>query len=133
MRTRNEMMPPADAGPVERPVRPAAEARWYCIGRNGIATLCADQRDAKEVAFESDAQWPREAPHRAVQLVGASEIKALHDLLARQKASYEREIALEVASEREQCAKVCEEVATWAGTTWHKAGLDCAAWIRKRA
>ena len=26
MRTRNEMMPPADAGPVERPVRPGAEA-----------------------------------------------------------------------------------------------------------
>ncbi len=30
MRTRNEMMSPADAGPVERPVRPVSEACRTC-------------------------------------------------------------------------------------------------------
>lgn len=107
--TSDTTLPPADAGQLDQAVRPASEARWYCVGRNGIATLCADQQDAKSVAFESDAQWPREAPHRAVQLV---DIAAL-------------------AAERERCAKVCEEVATWAGSTWRKAGLDCAEWVRK--
>ena len=26
----------------------------------------------------------------------------------------------------------CEEVATWAGTTWRNAALDCAKWVRAR-
>ena len=81
---KTEIKAPAVVGQLEFPVRPASEARWYCVGRNGIATLCADQQDAKSVAFESDAQWPREAPHRAVQLV---DIAAL-------------------AAERERCAEI---------------------------
>ena len=27
------------------PVRPAAEARWYCLDRDGYAMLCKDEAD----------------------------------------------------------------------------------------
>ena len=46
--------------------------RWYCVNNMGMATLCADQADAEEVASDCDTQWPRQSPHRAVQLVEAS-------------------------------------------------------------
>lgn len=36
------------------------------------------------------------------------------------------------ADETEHCARVCEEVSTWAGSTWRNAALECAALIRKR-
>lgn len=53
MRKQDEQMPTADEGPVERVVRPGSEARWYCLSRDGMATLCTDEEDAKEVAAES--------------------------------------------------------------------------------
>ena len=37
-----------------------------------------------------------------------------------------------INDECEACALVCEEVATWAGTTWRNAALDCAKWVRAR-
>ncbi len=60
---------PAVAGQVERPVRPAAEARWYCLSREGMATLCADEEDAKEVAAESWVLYPNNGPYRVAQMV----------------------------------------------------------------
>lgn len=48
------------------------QMRWYCVDNMGIATLCADRADAEKVASDCDTEWPRQAPHRAVQLVEAS-------------------------------------------------------------
>ena len=38
----------------------------------GMATLCADKADAEDVARTCDMEWPRQGPHRAVQLVEVS-------------------------------------------------------------
>lgn len=46
--------------------------RWYSVNNMGMATLCADKADAEDVARTCDMEWPRQGPHRAVQLVEAS-------------------------------------------------------------
>lgn len=56
------------AGPVQRKLGQAAEARWYCLDRDGVAMLCKDKADAQAQAVENDACWPARAPHRAVLL-----------------------------------------------------------------
>lgn len=43
-------------------------ARWYCVNRFGMATLCTGEEDARAVASAGNSEWPRAAPHRAVQL-----------------------------------------------------------------
>lgn len=48
--------------------------RWYMVDKDGMATLCADQQDAESESKDADAVWPRAGPHRAVQLVEASEL-----------------------------------------------------------
>ena len=48
--------------------------RWYCLNNMGMATLCADKADAEDVARTCDMEWPRQSPHRAVQLVEAPKI-----------------------------------------------------------
>lgn len=53
----------------------------------------ADQMRAYAAAAVSDLQ---------------AQVKQLQDTLALQKRSYEREIELDVAAERERCAKLCE-------------------------
>jgi hypothetical protein len=45
------------------------ESRWYCLDFDGLATLCADEDDAKKTAEWADKRFPRNGPHRAVQLV----------------------------------------------------------------
>ena len=47
-------------------------ARWYCLSREGYATLCFDYEDARTTAAENDAIFPKQVPHRAVQLVEVS-------------------------------------------------------------
>ena len=47
----------------------ATEPRWYSVNNMGMATLCADKADAEDVARTCDIDFPRQAPHRAVQLV----------------------------------------------------------------
>ena len=66
---------------------PAAEAHWYCLASNGIATLCVDMADAANTAKMCDEQYPKYAPHRAVMLG-------------------------DVAAERERCAKLVESMDT---------------------
>ena len=46
--------------------------RWYCLNNMGMATLCADKADAEDVARTCDIDFPRQSPHRAVQLVEVS-------------------------------------------------------------
>jgi len=72
---------PAVVGQVERPVRPAAEARWYCLSREGMATLCTDEEDAKEVAAESWVAWPQNGPYRVAQMVDADTAESLRTAL----------------------------------------------------
>ena len=43
--------------------------RWYMVNRDGTATLCVDREDAEAEARKADREWPRNGPHRAVQLV----------------------------------------------------------------
>ena len=58
--------------------------RWYCVSKDGMATLCHDETDALATAIACDRMYPAQAPHRAV---------LLGDVLA----------------ERERCAKLCEQ------------------------
>jgi len=45
---------------------------WYMVDKDGMATLCFDQKDAEFEAKDADAAWPEFNPHRAVLLVEAS-------------------------------------------------------------
>jgi len=72
---------PAVGGPVERMVRPGAEARWYCLSRDGMATLCTDEEDAKGVAAESWVAWPQNGPYRVAQMVDADTAESLRTAL----------------------------------------------------
>jgi hypothetical protein len=63
----------------------------------------------------------------------ASDIACLQALLKLQKSSYEREIEIEVAAERERCAKLCDPTNAdrpedW--TEYAKTRAECAARIR---
>ena len=68
-------------------------SRWYCMASNALATLCANEQDARTMAEECDASWPKNAPHRAV-LLG------------------------DVAAERERCAMICDKAAEMAWSRW---------------
>ena len=52
---------------------PNAQAvdRWYCVSRDGRATLCVDEEDARANAAHCDQAWRAGSPHRAVRLVDA--------------------------------------------------------------
>ena len=80
---------------VERPVRPAAEARWYCLDRDGVAMLCKDEADARAQVIEHDDCWPRRAPHRAALLGDVSAADAhipMARLIELETAEHERDI-----------------------------------------
>ena len=53
-----------------------AEARWYCVSREGMATLCVDEADAQMNAVSEQLTYPRSGPYRAAQLVDASAVAA---------------------------------------------------------
>lgn len=53
--------------------------RWYCMANNGLATLCANENDARIMAQDGDISWPKNAPHRAVLL---GDVSAVPDMLA---------------------------------------------------
>ena len=72
---------PADACQVQHTVRPASEARWYCLSKDGRATLCADEADALAEVERDTADWPLHAPYWAVQLVDASAVADDRELL----------------------------------------------------
>lgn len=85
----------AGASPVDRTVRPAAEARWYCLDRDGVAMLCKDEADARAQVIENDDCWPGRAPHRAVVLIEANAADAhipMARLIELETAEHERDI-----------------------------------------
>ena len=123
--------------------------RWYCVNNMGMATLCADQADAEDVARTCDIDFPRQSPHRAVQLVEVSELdtERTASIEAQQRLADMQELAAKsglahrmavqrcvqaavaeaVAAEREACAVVCD--ALWnKGVPGH--AKDCANSIR---
>ena len=125
------------------------QMRWYCVDNMGMATLCADRADAEKVASDCDTEWPRQAPHRAVQLVEASVLDAeraarieaqqrladMQELAAKSGLAHrmavqrcvQAAVAEAVAAEREACAVVCD--ALWnKGVPGH--AKDCANSIR---
>ena len=87
-------------------------ARWYVLTNDGMATLCADEADAKAVAADADVSYPHMAPHRAVQLVPASELAAA------------------VAKERDRCLRIVESVDNHSNPM---TANDCADAIRAGA
>lgn len=56
----------------------ALPPRWYMVNNYGAATLCVDQADAESNVREADEQFPRFAPHVAVQLAPVREIDTDH-------------------------------------------------------
>ena len=107
----------------------ATEPRWYSVNNMGMATLCADKDDAEDVASDCDTEWPRQAPHRAVQFVELSELEKERTarIEAQQRLADAQELAAKsglahrmavqrcvqaavaeaVAAEREACALIC--------------------------
>lgn len=59
------------ASEIDRLKRPRvpAELRWYCVSKDGMATLCANQSDAINTAKDSERFWPSGSPYKAVQLM----------------------------------------------------------------
>ena len=53
---------------------------WYMVNKGGMATLCTDKEDAEREAADAQRVWPHMGPHRAVQLVEASEAFAPADM-----------------------------------------------------
>jgi hypothetical protein len=63
--------------------------RWYCVSREGLATLCKDEADARATARGSDQAWRTAGPHRAVQLVDAAEVERLRARVLELEAVHE--------------------------------------------
>jgi hypothetical protein len=55
--------------------------RWYVVDRNGLATVCAGEADARTQELQSRALYHRHAPYRAVRLVDAVTADALRAAL----------------------------------------------------
>ena len=87
--------------------------RWYSVNNIGMATLCADKADAEDVARTCDIDFPRQSPHRAVQLVELSALE-LVELSALEK---ERTARIEA----QQRLADMQELAAKAGLAHRKA------------
>lgn len=59
-------------GPHERTV-----GRWYSVTRDGLACLCLDEANARAMAAQCDRDYPKHAPHKAMQLVDAAALDGL--------------------------------------------------------
>ena len=126
--------------------------RWYCVNNMGMATLCADKADAEMTANDCNIQWPRQGPHRAVQLVEVSaldtertariaaqvENEALKAERARSGLAHQKAVQDAVREALHEAKKACESSANGFGeeTLW-AAGyvqgiLDVASGIRAR-
>ena len=121
---------PAVVGQVERPVRPAAEARWYCLDRDGVAMLCKDEADARAQVIENDDCWPGRAPHRAALLGDVSAADAhipMARLIELETAEHERDILLA------DNAKLHREAYTWSkAAEAYAADAERFRWLAER-
>lgn len=55
----------------------AENGNWYMVNRDGMATLCTNREDAEKEAVGAQIVWPRNGPHRAVQLAPAGDMAKL--------------------------------------------------------
>ncbi len=53
----------SSGGPHERTI-----GRWYSVTRDGLACLCLDEDNAREMAAQCDRDYPKHAPHTAMML-----------------------------------------------------------------
>lgn len=49
--------------------------RWYCVDRNGIATLCKDEADAREEAADNAIAWPHNMPYVVARMVPSAAVE----------------------------------------------------------
>ena len=87
--------------------RLGVSARWYCVSRDGRATLCTCEQDAKENVASQNIDWPHSAPHRAVQLVDAAEVESLKLAEEGAKEAFGHVVEQKQAAEAE-CVKLRE-------------------------
>lgn len=73
---------------------------WYMVDKDGMATLCADQADAEREAEDAQAAWPEFRPHRAVQLVDASQAFTAADMATAEARGFRDGQAAELAAMR---------------------------------
>lgn len=57
---------------------PPLPARWYCVSRDGLATLCASEQNAIEMAADCARDYPRQAPYRAVLMCDVAAERERH-------------------------------------------------------
>jgi len=77
------------------------EARWYCVNKIGMATVCTSKDDAADVAANCFAVYPVHAPYRVVQLVPIDDLRGLLERLDALQEFYDADRATN---------KVCDEV-----------------------
>ena len=127
------------------------QPRWYCVNNMGMATLCADQADAEMTAKDCNIQWPRQAPHRAVQLVEVSaldtertariaaqvENEALKAERARSGLAHRKAVQEAVREALQEAQKACENLPapdSCSGverSLWDVATMACAEAVGK--
>ena len=125
--------------------------RWYCVNNMGMATLCADKADAEDVARTCDMEWPRQGPHRAVQLVEVSaldtertariaaqvENEALKAERARSGLAHRKAVKEAVREALQEAQKACENLPAPESCSgvekslWDVATMACAEAVGK--
>lgn len=61
-------------------------AKWYCLSKDGVAVLCANEEDALSTAAYSDRDYPNSAPHAAAQLTMLARVVELEAEVLRLQA-----------------------------------------------
>ena len=100
------------------------QPRWYSVNNMGMATLCADKADAEMTANDCNIQWPRQGPHRAVQLVELSELEKeraarieaqqrlaeMQELAAKAGLAHRKAVQEAVREALQEAKKACENL-----------------------
>ena len=111
------------------------QPRWYSVNNMGMATPCADQADAENVASDCDTEWPRQAPHRAVQHVEVSALDT--ERTARSGLAHRKAVQEAVREALQEAQKACENLPapdSCSGverSLWDVATMACAEAVGK--
>lgn len=102
--------------------------RWYVVSREGLATLCKDEADARRYAPECDRMYVRAAPHRAVLLGDvAAERDAVTAAQEELRLCQQDAIALQAENERLRAAlKKANDRAEHFERLWYLTNEDAA-------
>ena len=129
----------------------STEPRWYSVNSMGMATLCADKADAEDVARDCDMEWPRQGPHRAVQLVEASTLDTeraarieaqqrladMQELAAKSGFAHRKAVQAAVREALQEAHKACENLPAPESCSgvekslWDVATMACAEAVGK--